>query len=192
MTSKSNKSMTMVELARLLDVYGSERTRWPAEARAAAAQLVVADPAARRLLAETEALDRVLGRAPVPGLDVETALAERIVAAAQRSPRIVRLPNAQRLDATTAEEAARDEAAPGSPVALRVPQAASAGLGGRRRLLSRPMGAAGVLAASLVLGVLIGSGSSLPPQLLPALAEMAGFTDRDDLVKIALSEEITL
>jgi hypothetical protein len=193
MTSMSNKSMTMVELARLLDVYGSERARWPAEARAAAAQLVVADPAARRLLAETEALDRVLGRAPLPGLGVETALAERIVAAAQRSPRIVRLPSAQRLsEETSAEEAAHDDAAPGRSVVPRVPAAASAGRGGRRGLLSRPMGAAGILAASLVLGVLIGSGNSLPPQLLPALAEMAGFGDRDDLVRIALSEEITL
>jgi hypothetical protein len=53
------------------------------------------------------------------------------------------------------------------------------------------MGAAGVLAASLIVGVLIGN-ASLPPQVLPALAEMAGFApDRADLVRIALFEEVT-
>ena len=179
MTSMSNKSMTTVEFTRLLEVYGAERTRWPAEARASAALLVSADAEARRLLTETQALDRVLERAPVPGLVVEAALAERIVAAAQRSPRIVRLPIAPRV----ADEGSADEAVPSSAPAV--------GHDRRRlRLFSRPMGAAGVLAASLVVGVVIGN-ASLPPQLLPALAELAGLAaDRDDLVRIALSEEV--
>jgi hypothetical protein len=179
MTSMSNKSMTLAEFARLLDVYGAERTRWPVEARASAAVLVSGDAEARRLLAETQALDRVLERAPVPGSVVETALAERIVAAAQRSPRIVRLPVAPRV----AEEASAGEAA--------VLPAPAVGHGHRRlRLFSRQMGAAGVLAASLMVGVVIGN-AGLPAQLLPALADMAGFTaDRDDLVRIALSEEV--
>jgi hypothetical protein len=179
MTSMSNKSMTVADLTRLLDIYGGERTRWPAEARAAAALLVGSDAQARRLLAETQALDRILERAPVPGASVEAALTERIVAAAQRSPRIVRLPIVPRV----AEEASAGEAASlPAPAVGRDRQ--------RTRLFSRQMGAAGVLAASLVVGVLIGN-ASLPPQLLPALAEMAGFTvDRDDLVRIALSEEV--
>ncbi len=50
---------------------------------------------ARRLLAEAEALDRVLERAPLPALAIEAALADRIVAAAQRSPRIVKIAAAQ-------------------------------------------------------------------------------------------------
>jgi hypothetical protein len=182
MTSMNNMSMTMAELARLLDVYGAGRARWPAEARASAALLVATDPAARRLLAEAEALDRVLARAPVPGLQVEVALAERIVVAAQRSPRIVPPPSAQR----AAEEASPGEAAPRGAAHLQAPAAAH---GRVLRLFSRQMGAAGVLAASLVVGVVIGS-SSLPPQLLPALADMAGLgPDRDSLVKIALYDE---
>jgi hypothetical protein len=40
MTSMSNTSMTLIEFERLLDVYGGDRTRWPMEARAAAAHLV--------------------------------------------------------------------------------------------------------------------------------------------------------
>jgi hypothetical protein len=180
MTSMNSKSMTMAELERLLEVYGAERARWPAEVRASAALLVAADPAARRLLAETEALDRVLDRAPVPGLPVEVALVARIVAAAQRSPRIVPLPGAQ----PVGKEAGPGKAAPRL--------AAPVGRGRwQPRLPSRQMGAAGVLAASLVMGVLIGN-AGLPPQVLPALAEMAGFAaDRDDLVRIALSEEVT-
>jgi hypothetical protein len=182
MTSMNTKSMTMAELTRLLDVYGAGRTRWPAEARASAAPLVAADAAARRLLAEAEALDRVLDRAPVPGLQVEVALAERIVAAAQRSPRIVPPPSAQR----AAEEASPVQAAPRGAARLQAP---AAGRSRVVRLFSRQMGAAGVLAASLLAGVVIGS-SSLPPQLLPALADMAGLgPDRDSLVKIALYDE---
>src|SRR5262245_58863389 len=101
MTSMSNMDMTLVELEQLLDVYGADRVRWPAEARATAAQLAASDARARRLLAEAEALDRVLKSAPVPALAAEAALAERIVAAAQRSPRIVKLEESRTAAATT-------------------------------------------------------------------------------------------
>src|SRR5262245_8754557 len=185
MTTMSNKTMTMAELARLLDVYGAGRTRWPAEARAAAAHLLATDAEARRTLAEAEALDRLLQRAPVPGAAFEAALAERIVVAAQRSPRIVKLSEPQRevqRPAVGAEEPAR---APVQPTT-------HAGRGRPRglRLFSREVGAAGLLAASLIIGVVIGN-SSLPAQILPGLADMAGVaSDRDDLVKIALYEEV--
>ena len=89
MTSMSNNTMTIADFERLLDVYGSDRTRWPVEARASAGQLVARDKAARRLLAEAEALDRTLERAPLPSLAEEAALADRILAAARRSPRMV-------------------------------------------------------------------------------------------------------
>ena len=76
MTNTSN-TMTIAELERLLDVYGSDRTRWPVEARASAGHLAARDRAARRLLAEAEALDRALERAPLPTLAQEAAMAER-------------------------------------------------------------------------------------------------------------------
>src|SRR5262245_43896525 len=88
MTDASN-TMTLAEFERLLEIYGSDRTRWPVEARASAGQLVARDRAARRPLAEAEALDRALERAPLPTLAQEAAIAERIVAAARRQPRIV-------------------------------------------------------------------------------------------------------
>ena len=55
--------------------------------------LSLAMPERAGSLAEAEALDRVLERAPLPSLAIEAALAERIVAAAQRSPRIVKIPS---------------------------------------------------------------------------------------------------
>ncbi len=174
----SNKSMTPVEFGQLLDVYGAGRTRWPADARAAAAQLLAKDAGARRRLAEAEALDRVLESAPVPALAVEAALAERIVAAAQRSPRIVKL-----------DEAPPVAVAPASrTVALPV----VVNTGPRRpRLLSRQAGAIGFLAACLFMGVAIGH-SELTPQLLPELADMADLaSDRGGLIQVALSDEVT-
>ena len=160
MTEMNHSGMTMSEFERLLDVYGGARTRWPAEARAAAAQLVARDAGARRMLAEAEALDRVLERAPLPGLAVEAALAERIVAAAQRSPRLVKIPT---------EKAALNTAAG-------LPSLKQAGAW-RQRLTFPQVARAAVLAASLAGGVFLGL-SNLPEQVLPGLA---GIDDRDSL-----------
>ena len=167
MANMSNTGMTLADFERLLEVYGGDRTRWPAEARAAAAQLVAREPRARLLLAEAEALDRVLERAPLPSLASEAALAERIVAGAQRSPRMVRLP---------------EGAAPAPPAAVgegRVVPLPHVSRGGWRPLLERPdVGrAAALFAASLAVGILIGL-ANLPQQMLPALEGPGGFPDR--------------
>ena len=152
MTNAIGNTMTLTEFERLLEVYGSDRTRWPVAARASAGQLVTRLPAARRLLAEAEAVDRVLERAPMTSLAREAALAERIVAAARRSPRMVATSAATRPPADEGE-------LPDQP----------------RWLTPRTTfgGAAGALAASLVLGVLIGL-SSLSQSVLPALEQMTG------------------
>jgi hypothetical protein len=162
MTSMSNNTMTIADFERLLDVYGSDRTRWPVEARASAGQLVARDKAARRLLAEAEALDRTLERAPLPSLAEEAALADRILAAALRSPRMVPI--------------VKGDAAPTARLAIdnvvRLPS-----LRARPRWLSRTAfsGAAGMLAASLALGVFLGI-STLSQGMLPALEDMTGIT----------------
>jgi hypothetical protein len=179
MTTMSNMSMTLAELGQLLDVYGADRVRWPANVRAAAAHFVARDVEARRLLAEAEALDRVLESAPVPALAVEAALVERIVAAAQRSPRIVKIE-----DSRPAVAGATSVQAAAPPVVVTP--------GSRRpRLLGREARAVGFLAASLVIGVVLGN-SELTPQLLPELADMTGIaSDGGGLVQIALSDEVT-
>ena len=162
MTSMSNNTMTIADFERLLDVYGSDRTRWPVEARASAGQLVARDKAARRLLAEAEALDRTLERAPLPSLAEEAALADRILAAARRSPRMVPI---AKNDAGAMARRAIDNV-------VRLPS-----LRTRPRWLARSAfgGAAGMLAASLALGVFIGL-SSVSLRVLPALEDMTGIT----------------
>jgi len=186
MTSMSNmggnKGMTLAEFEQLLDVYGADRVRWPVEARTAATQLVARDAGAQRLVAEAEALDRVLERAPLPTMAVEAALAERIVAAAQRTPRIVKLEE-QRPAA-----AAAGVATPVKMTAVPVPVRPAP----RRSLvLGRQARAVGFLAACLAIGVVLGE-SDLTPQLLPELADMTGFaSDGNGLVQIALSDEVS-
>jgi hypothetical protein len=160
-------NMTLGEFERLLDVYGSDRTRWPVEARASAAQLAARDPAACRLLLEAEALDRVLVRAPLPSLASEAALAERILAAAQRSPRMVRSGDA--VPSTLADGPSR--------VFLEGKQGSVLRLSDRRGWLHRsPAGrAAGLLAACLMLGVFLGA-SAVPQPVIPALEEFTGIS----------------
>ena len=160
MTNASN-TMTIAEFERLLDVYGSDRTRWPVEARASAGHLVARDRAARRLLAEAEALDRALERAPLPTLAQEAAMAERIVAAARRTPRIVAVARA---------EAGR----PTAPAADNIVQLPTSR--GRPQWLTTRTASGGVasaLAASLVLGVFLGL-SNLSQGVLPAVEQMTG------------------
>src|SRR5262245_47829779 len=159
----SNNGMTITDFAHLLDVYGSDRTRWPVEARASAGQLVARDRAARRLLAEAEALDKTLERAPLPSLAAEAALADRIIATARRSPRMVPAMNPA-LNATAAGGRRR---VAGNVVQL-------PGLPARPRWLPTGLaGAAGMLAASLALGVFLGV-SNLSQGVLPVLEDMTG------------------
>ena len=139
--------MTYAEFEHLLAVYGSDRTRWPVEARTEAALLVAKSAEARQLLAETEAFDRVLDRAPLPPLAGEAALSARILLAAQRSPRVVSV----RPDAGKARGTSR--IAGSQPLSMRL---RTAGLSGMRFATSRAGLGAILSAASLALGVLIG------------------------------------
>jgi hypothetical protein len=161
----SNNGMTIADFVRLLDVYGSDRTRWPVEARACAGQLVARDKAARRLLAEAEALDKTLERAPLPSLAAEAALADRIIATARRSPRMV--------PASNMTAAGRPDL-PSNVVPSNVVRLPS--LAARPRWLPTGVAsAAGMLAASLALGVFLGV-SSLSQGVVPALEDMTGIS----------------
>ena len=151
--SNAGNTMTIAEFERLLDIYGAARTRWPVEARASAGQLVARDKTAARLLAEAEALDRALERAPLPSLAQEAAMAERIVAAARRTPRIVSVTKSE-----------------GSSNVVALPARARPGWIGNR---ARFGGLAGALAASLVFGVFIGL-SNLSQGVMPSVSPPFG------------------
>jgi hypothetical protein len=157
----SGNNMTVADLEHLLDVYGSDRTRWPVEARTGAGQLATRDRAARRLLGEAEALDRVLERAPLPSLAREAALADRIISAAQRSPRIVRLEEAP-------SPAAASEAGTSENV-IRWPGARAKS---QQWLRSDAGRVAGLFAASLLCGIYFG----LSNVAQGALEDVAGIT----------------
>ena len=87
MTKMDKRTEDREALERLLDIYGADRTRWPARERLRFAGIVSEDKVAARMLAQAGALDRLLEQAPrASGADVE-ALKERIMAAALRSRR---------------------------------------------------------------------------------------------------------
>lgn len=75
-------SQQIAQLANLLEIYGADRTRWPAADRLQLAALIASHAPAQAALAEAAALDRVLDTAPRVSLERERALARRIVAAA--------------------------------------------------------------------------------------------------------------
>lgn len=161
--ANASNIMTIAEFERLLDVYGSDRTRWPVEERASAGHLVARDRSARRLLAEAEALDRALERAPLPTLAQEAAIVERIVAAARRTPRIVPM---ARAEAGRLAEPAADNIVQLTGLRERAQRfTARSGFGS----------VAGAFAASLVLGIFLGL-SNLTQPVLPAIEQMTGVT----------------
>ncbi|HEU4381335.1 MAG TPA: hypothetical protein VFR73_22415 [Hyphomicrobiaceae bacterium] len=175
MTNAVN-NMTIGDLERLLDVYGSDRTRWPVDARSGAGQLAARDKSARRLLGEAEALDRVLERAPLPSLAREAALADRIIAAAQRSPRIVHI-----------DDAAAPVAAGGGGTVIHWP-----GVRARAQWLkSDASRVAGLFAASLLCGIYFGL-SNVPEGALESMAGgafSAGTSSAPTLAQLDLLDE---
>lgn len=78
-TGKMTARMTMDRFEALVAAYGGDPLRWPEAERVAAQMLAARDGAAARLLAEAEALDRLLDEAPAAA--VNAALAARILAA---------------------------------------------------------------------------------------------------------------
>jgi hypothetical protein len=179
--SNASNTMTIAEFERLLDVYGSDRARWPVEARAGAGQLVARDKAARRLLAEAEALDRALETAPLPTLAKEAALADRIIAAARRSPRMV--------PAAAGASAAAPVPARAAGNVISLPVARPRAPWHARRATG---GAAGLLAASLALGLFLGLSSYSQGLVVPALEAATGLkldTGSPRLAQIDLLDE---
>lgn len=168
MTSKDRRAEDRVALARLLEIHGADRTRWPARERLRFAGIISDDKGAARLVAEAEALDLLLDRAPRVSEAKIDALKERIVAAALRSER----------PKLTAVAGGRS--------------APKAWLGQLRRpsWTSRSeWPAAAVLAASLVVGVVLGSAGTFDTTM-QRMASVAGLSTAGDGTNLALGEEL--
>lgn len=154
MTNQAARDQLLQELNVLLEAYGSDRSRWPAAMRLRLSAFIASEPKARRALAEAEALDRVLDRAPFVSVDRQQALAQRIVAAA-----------------TGAAPDARAGAGGGRVVPFRSNIGrSSAGVPSRR------YAAGALMAASLVLGVFAGSKNILSSSF-DTLAYAVGWQD---------------
>ena len=169
MTNKDTQATDREALARLLEIHGADRTRWPARERLRFAGVISEDKTAAKLLAEAEALDRLLDQAPRASAAGIEALKERIVAAALRT-----------------HEPQLAVIAGGKKVAV-VPHAQR----GRRSLTTRfvEWPAAAVLAASLVLGVMLGTTGTVG-MAMQEVAQVAGFgTGTSDGAQLALGDD---
>ena len=136
--------MKIDQFEAMLEAYGADRRRWPADRLAGAERLLGENADARRVFEEARALDRVLAMAPAPSRTAETALADRIaraVGAGQGQPRVNAKDAPARPSAEVIDFAAR-----------RHKQAASVAVGPTR--LHK---AAAALAASLMLGIMFGA-----------------------------------
>lgn len=173
MTSKDRRAEDREALEHLLEIHGADRTRWPARERLRFAGVISRDAAAARMLAEAQALDRLLDQAPRASEASIEALKGRIIAAALRSqpPHL-------------------------TAIAGHRPAPAKAWLGQLRRpsLVARfgEWPAAAVLAASLVLGVMLGTAGTFDTtmQQMAKVAGLAGTTSATDSSHLALGEEV--
>jgi anti-sigma factor RsiW len=122
-------------LRHLLDVYGADRTRWPAAERLQLSRFIASDPRARTELAEAAALESVLDRAPRV-----SAERERVVLA--------------RIESIIAADVGASRPTQPTKPERKAPI---------RSLLLRPVSA--LLAASLMLGIVSGSSSFMSPTI---------------------------
>jgi hypothetical protein len=155
------KEITLERFAGIVDAYGASPERWPHEERVAAEALVAASAEARALVAEAAVLDGVLEMAPVEA--PSAALVERLVAARPRAAAPLTGLEPRRSVLRSLIDAVWPYGSPAIP--------------------------AGAIAASIVLGVTLGSVSDIPvlteESSLSASVE-AGTEDR--LVALALAE----
>jgi hypothetical protein len=126
----------MDRLIDLLDTHGSDSRRWPAAAAADVAPLLAAKPAARRLLAEAVALDQLLGAVPATSATAPVEFTARVVRAALREPSAAAL--------------------------VEAPRAGTSDRPGSWAWPERGL-AAGMLAASVFLGVWLGGNTGIGP-----------------------------
>lgn len=175
MTDK-DQTMTRERFTTLLEVYGSSIERWPVAHRSTAGRLIGVDTEARAALAEARAFDALLDRAAARSSAVPSDLIDRIVAAAVK-PRMV----------TTADATPK----PSTNVVSITPPPLSTPSTGARRSADvfgvRRLPTAMALAASLVLGVAIGS-LDLMHAPMRGLIEMAGNDGSDSgLIRLVSS-----
>ena len=176
MTGKIEKAEPVAELTGLLEAWGGTPRRWPPHVRQRLDQLCATGPAARAALAEARALDLLLDRAheAPPALSPPrlASLGDRIAAAA------------------SADAFARSSVSPAIASTARIiplpkrPRTAIASTAGRQ------WQAAGLMAASLMVGLYIGGNMNLAP-VFQELADAVGVSTMIDPMHVALGEDLS-
>lgn len=162
----------------LLDTYGGDPARWPAGCRAESEAAIGANPDAQRMAAEARALDAVLMAAPLVDDARRAALAAQLIAMAERETS----PGGRserRMAALVPASNVVDLAEARRPVVRlgAVPRVSPAF--DARRGTAR----AGVaLAASLVLGLLLGATAPMP-----GIETMLGLSSQDSAEQLVMS-----
>ncbi len=175
MSTHERQSKEVDALERLLEIYGADRTRWPARERLRFASLIANEPEAQRIVEEADALDRLLDVAPIVKEEQEQALSLRIMAAA-------RVTESTSLSAGKAVPFAVSNIVK-LPAWMRRPQSAGA-------FGASEWPAVGLLAASLVLGVMLGSAGTLD-STMQEVADVAGLSSSDAVeTQLALDEDM--
>lgn len=167
----------------VLDTFGGDPARWPAENRERLMSLADADAEAGRLLSEARALDGVLAYAAGPPVGSTAALADRIAAAvANTAPGQPAHPERQRDDDAPAATntsgvviAWPRTGGERSRVAAQV--AALTGSGPQRERVTSGWRTAALLAASLVIGVFVGTTDLVPTDIAQIVASATTGTD---------------
>lgn len=172
--TEDRSNMAAGELEALLDAYGADTSRWPKQAQARAAVLLVSGAQASRLMAEAKALDALLGRAPLLAPERQSALADRIVAQALQGT----------LPVTAQETAPRK-----SGIVIPWPGAARERPAPAWKASRRPVwSAAALLAASLCIGIFVGM-QDLAPGAVNNLMEAVTMDSDFDQTAAALSSD---
>lgn len=163
----------------VLDTFGGDPARWPAERRERFVRLAAADADAARLLHEAKALDSVLTKAGGLSVRDTRALAERIAAAvANSAPGQPTQPQRQAENGPTSSDGASSGvviAWPRTGENARAPSQVDSASAPRR--LSSGWRTAALLAASLVVGVFVGVTDILPTDVTQMVAEATTGTD---------------
>ncbi len=184
--------MNRKELQSLLDAHGADPARWPPAVRTAAMHLIGRDTEAARIFQEAQALDRLLAvDAPPPAPLPAEELARTIIARADASGRADRATGHRGFQAAVIpfppepenEGKSRKVSNAVSQEAVLSPLPPAANDEGPGRWM-----AAGVLAASLALGVLLGgilSASPMGEQLLEPVRMALADEGLGEIVRLA-------
>lgn len=168
MAGQNGTSTELEAFARHLEGYGGREERWPEAARRRFGPLLGADEEARRLLAEARALDRLLDQASVPVPERVIALVDRIAAAAAALP--------------------RDEMRPSVACIVDLAEVRAARGPGRPLLRAPGVRVAAALAASLLIGLYLGTSPTVI-SAVDAAAGVVGLAEQGDSADLAMFDD---